>query len=62
MTRSTTTRSSYAERLAAVGVPVTLRREPALGHSYMPARAMSAPAAAGFAAIVGAIRGLAHRV
>ena len=50
----------YAERLAVAGVPVTLRREPALGHSYMRARGVSRPAQHGFAAIVAAIRGFAH--
>jgi acetyl esterase len=50
----------YAERLQAAGVPVTLRREPALGHSYMRARRVSRPAGEGFAAIVAAIRGMAH--
>jgi acetyl esterase len=50
----------YAERLHAAGVPVTLRREPALGHSYMRARRVSRPAGEGFAAIVAAIRGMAH--
>jgi acetyl esterase len=51
---------AYAERLQEAGVPVTLRREPALGHSYMRARRVSRPAADGFAAIVAAIRALAH--
>jgi acetyl esterase len=51
---------AYAERLRGAGVPATLRREPALGHSYMRARRVSRPAADGFAAIVMAIRRLAH--
>ena len=50
----------FADRLAAAGVPVVLRREPALGHSYMRARRVSPPAAAGFAAIVAAIRRFAN--
>ena len=50
----------YAARLAQAGVPVSVRREPALGHSYMRARQVSEPAGAGFAAIVAAIRVLAH--
>jgi len=49
----------YGERLREAGIPVAVRREPALGHSYMRARGLSAPAKAGFAAIVGAIRALA---
>ena len=49
----------FAERLRKAGIAVAVRREPALGHSYMRARGMSAPAAAGFAAIVEAIRALA---
>jgi acetyl esterase len=50
----------FAERLQAAAVPVVLRRERALGHSYMRARRVSAPAGEGFAAIVTAIGALAH--
>lgn len=52
---------AYVERLRAAGVEAVLRREPALGHSYMRARSLSEPAAAGFAAIVAAIAGFAVR-
>ena len=52
--------TAYAARLAAAGAPVEVRREPVLGHSYMRARGVSAPAAAGFSAIVDAIGRLAH--
>ncbi len=50
----------YAQRLRAAGITVTLRREPALAHSYMRARHSSEVAAQGFAAIVEAIRGFAY--
>lgn len=50
----------FSERLQAAGVPAEVRREPALAHSYMRARAVSAPAKAGFEAIVQAIRNFAH--
>ena len=50
----------YAARLAQAGVAVAVRREPSLGHSYMRARRVSEPAGTGFAAIVAAIRSLAH--
>jgi acetyl esterase len=50
----------YAEKLEEAGVPVLLRHEPALDHSYMRARHHSEPAAAGFAAIVRAARSLGH--
>lgn len=50
----------FAARLEAAGVPVRLRREPALAHSYMRARRVSAPAEAGFAAIIDAAASLAH--
>lgn len=50
----------FARRLRAAGVPALLRREPALGHAYIRARHASAPAGAGFAAILAAIRALAH--
>jgi acetyl esterase len=50
----------YHERLRSAGVPSQLRREPALAHSYMRARHVSAPAMAGFKAITAAMRALAH--
>jgi acetyl esterase len=50
----------YAAKLQAAGVPAVLRREPALAHSYMRARRVSAPAKAGFAAIAEAVKTLAH--
>jgi acetyl esterase len=50
----------FAENLKAAGIPVTLRREPALAHSFMRARHHSAPAMAGFRAIAEAVRTLAH--
>jgi acetyl esterase len=50
----------FAEKLRQAGVPVALRREPALAHSYMRARHSSKPAMAGFMAIVAAIRSLGH--
>ncbi|MDQ0395914.1 alpha/beta hydrolase [Labrys monachus] len=50
----------YAARLEEAGVPVSLRHEPALDHSYMRARHHSTAAAAGFAAIVAAARSLGH--
>lgn len=51
---------AFHERLIAAGVASELRREPALAHSYMRARHVSAPAMAGFAAIAGAIAAFAH--
>ncbi len=51
----------FAEKLKSSSVPVTLREEPALAHSYMRARHVSQPAAAGFKAIVEALRSLGHR-
>ena len=50
----------FAGKLQAAGVPVAVRREPALAHSYMRARHHSAPAMAGFKAIAEAVRRLAH--
>ena len=50
----------FADKLAKAGVPVTLRDEPALAHSFMRARHHSAPAMAAFKAIVAAIAALAH--
>jgi acetyl esterase len=47
-------------KLKAAGVPVAIRREPALAHSYMRARHGSKPAMAGFEAIVAAVRSLGH--
>ena len=46
--------------MKAAGLPVMLREEPALCHSYMRARHHSRPAMAGFKAIVAAVRHLAH--
>jgi acetyl esterase len=51
----------FAEKLKAARIPVTLREEPALTHSYMRARHVSEPAKKGFAAIVEALRSLGHR-
>lgn len=50
----------YAERLQAHGVQAEVRREPSLAHSYMRARHVSPVCAAAFAAIVSAVRSLAH--
>lgn len=50
----------FAEKLKAAGVPVTVREEPALPHSYMRARHESEVAMAGFKAIVAALKSLAH--
>jgi acetyl esterase len=50
----------YGEKLAAAGVPVKVRREPSLAHSYMRARHVSSQCKAGFDAICNAIRSLAH--
>jgi acetyl esterase len=50
----------YGEKLRAVGVPVKVRREPMLAHSYMRARHVSEACKAGFDAICSAIRSLAH--
>ncbi len=47
-------------KLKAAGIPVALRAEPALAHSYMRARHVSVAAMAGFKAIVEALRHLAH--
>jgi acetyl esterase len=51
---------SFAGRLRAAGIAVSLREEPQLAHSFMRARHQSAPAMAGFQAIVAAMRALAH--
>jgi acetyl esterase len=50
----------YGERLMAAGVAAAVRREPSLAHSYMRARHVSPVCGAGFAAIVEAVRSLAH--
>ena len=50
----------FHEKLKAARIPTQLRREPALAHSFMRARHVSAPAMAGFTAITAAIRTLAH--
>jgi acetyl esterase len=50
----------FAEKLEAAHVPVALRREPALAHSYMRARHVSTPAKEGFGAIVEAVGALAQ--
>ncbi|MGE0210764.1 MAG: alpha/beta hydrolase [Parvibaculaceae bacterium] len=50
----------FAQCLQTAGIKAEVRREPALAHSYMRARAVSAPAKAGFEAIVRAIRSFAH--
>jgi len=50
----------FAEKLRAAGVPVALREEPALAHSYWRSRHHSKAAMAGFRAIVDAVRHLAH--
>ncbi len=50
----------FAEKLRAAGIPVTIREEPALAHSYMRARHVSAPAMAGFKAITQALKDFCH--
>lgn len=50
----------FAAKLAAAGVPVALREEPALAHSYWRSRHHSRAAMAGFEAIADALRHLAH--
>ncbi len=50
----------FQKKLRQAGISATLRREPALAHSYMRARHVSKPAMAGFDAIAAAIRSLAH--
>jgi acetyl esterase len=50
----------FAEKLKAAGVPVALREEPALAHSYWRSRHHSAAAMAGFKVIAQAVRHLAH--
>jgi acetyl esterase len=50
----------FRDKLVAAGIPVALREEPVLAHSYMRARHVSAAAMAGFRAIAEAVRSLAH--
>jgi acetyl esterase len=50
----------FRDKLSAAGVPVVLREEPALAHSYVRARHASQAAMAGFKAIAEAVRHLAH--
>lgn len=49
----------FAGKLKAANVPVGLREEPVLAHSYMRARHHSAPAMEGFKAIAAALKALA---
>jgi len=49
----------FCEKLKAAGVPVALREEPVLAHSYMRARHHSEPAKKGFDAIAKALKSLA---
>jgi acetyl esterase len=51
----------FAGRLKEAGIPVELRREPSLAHSYMRARHVSKPAKDGFDAIAEAVLSLAHK-
>ena len=51
----------FRDKLRAAGIPVALREEPALAHSYMRARHVSEPAQKGFNAIVEALKSLGHR-
>lgn len=48
----------FSHKLRTAGVPVTLREEPVLAHSYMRARHHSAPAMEGFKAIAAALKAL----
>jgi acetyl esterase len=50
----------FAEKLRAVGVPVALREEPTLAHSFMRARHESEAAMEAFKAIAAALRSMAH--
>ncbi|WP_421696508.1 alpha/beta hydrolase [Aestuariivirga sp.] len=50
----------FHDRLKTAGVPVQLREEPALAHSYWRSRHQSRAAMAGFQAITAAVRHLAH--
>jgi acetyl esterase len=51
----------FFQKLQAAGIACSMRDEPALAHSYMRARNVSAPAKKGFDAIVEALRSLSHR-
>ncbi len=51
----------FYEKLKAANIPVSLREEPALAHSFMRARHVSEPAKKGFNAIVEALKSLGHR-
>jgi acetyl esterase len=51
----------FFHKLQAAGIECMIREEPALAHSYMRARHVSAPAKKGFDAIVEALRSLSHR-
>jgi acetyl esterase len=50
----------FFQKLQAAGITCSIRKEPALAHSYMRARNVSAPAKKGFDAIVEALRSLSH--
>jgi acetyl esterase len=50
----------FAQKLKLANVPVVVREEPELAHSYMRARYVSGPAKKGFDAIVEALRSLSH--
>jgi acetyl esterase len=50
----------FADKLRQAGVPVALREEAVLAHSYMRARHHSAPAMEGFKAIARAVKALAE--
>ena len=50
----------FAAKLKAAGIACELREEPALAHSYMRARNVSAPAKKGVDAIIKALRSLSH--
>jgi acetyl esterase len=51
----------FYQKLKVANIPVALRKEPTLAHSYMRARHVSAPAMASFKTIVEALRSLGHR-
>jgi acetyl esterase len=51
----------FYKKLKAAGIATSLRKEPALAHSYMRARHVSTPAMKGFNAIIEALRSLGHR-
>ena len=50
----------FHDKMKKAGRQATIRKEPALAHSFMRARHVSKPAMAAFEAVVLAIRGLAH--